>query len=564
LDAKTGQYRSITEEPVLKNASILSISGKDSTVWISFLGGAVHCTTSGNHASLKDRFHFTGFGDISGIGSSYIYYIYTDSKKRVWFATDGKGITLLEEGRFRNFNKKNGLKSEVIYSVAEDKRGHIWFSTMDAGLYEYDGNKFTNYNNESGLSDLNILSINTDEKGNIIIFHPRSVDILNPVTGNISYIDKDWGIAGIGNNLNATSKDSSGNIYVNTSAGLYRINTGEFADHNKPVVLLESVSLFLKPVETGQTKRFAYDENNFSFSFAGIYYSDPEKMRYQYMLEGFNNQWISTRDKVVNFPRLPTGDYTFRVRVSLNDNFENASEDSYSFTIRKPFWRAWWFIALFVIAAFLLLRFIIKQREKRLQKWDRLEKEKAQFQYETLKNQVNPHFLFNSFNTLISVIEENPENAGNYVQHLSDFYRSIVNFREKDLISLSEEIDLISNYFFIQQKRYGSNLVVHIRVSGTEKKDLLIPPLTLQLLAENAVKHNAVSKETPLIFEVFIENNMLIARNNLNEKINKEAGEGLGLQNIMNRYQLISGRNVEIKKTETHFTVSLPLIKPMI
>jgi LytS/YehU family sensor histidine kinase len=208
-----------------------------------------------------------------------------------------------------------------------------------------------------------------------------------------------------------------------------------------------------------------------------------------------------------------------------------------------------------------ILFLIIKQREWSIEKLNNLEKQKIQSQLETLRNQINPHFLFNSFNTLISEIEENPERAVVYVEHLSDFYRSIVLQKDKDLISLEEEITILKNYLFIQQKRFGQALLISIQLTENQQKSFYIVPLALQLLFENAVKHNVVSLEHPLHIELFInEEHQLVIRNNIREKFTPEKGSHTGLLNIQRRYQLLSGKSVTIENDTVYFTVKIPLL----
>ena len=138
---------------------------------------------------------------------------------------------------------------------------------------------------------------------------------------------------------------------------------------------------------------------------------------------------------------------------------------------------------------------------------------------------------------LFSEIEENPDKAVLYVEHLSDFYRSIVVHREKDLISLQEEINILNDYCFIQQKRYGEALKINISISPEQQKNYYIVPLALQLLFENAVKHNVISTDYPLCIELFIEDeDHLVVRNNINLKFTPEKGSSMGLQNIQKRY----------------------------
>lgn len=206
--------------------------------------------------------------------------------------------------------------------------------------------------------------------------------------------------------------------------------------------------------------------------------------------------------------------------------------------------------------------FFVKQREKAIKRNNRLERERIQSQLETLRNQINPHFLFNSFNTLISEIEEDPQKAVTYVNHLSDFYRNIVVYKEKDLITLSEELKILNDYCFIQQKRYGQALQIEMNISKQQQNEYYIVPLALQLLLENAVKHNAITIEKPLHIELFIENEKcLVVRNNIIKKFKRERGSGAGLQNIQKRYHLLCGKTVIVNSEEDFFTVKIPLLK---
>lgn len=560
LNPYTGKSRNITENPLLLQGSILSINGRDNQIWISSLSGAVLCTLGDENSNVSEAYYFKNFSNVSGIGSNYIYSIMVDSKGRAWFATDGKGLTLYENGTFTNYNKKDGLKDLVIYSLCEDTRGNIWLSTLNGGIYKFDGRRFANISAEQGLNDKTITALAIDKKGNLIAVSKKGINIVDPGTGYIFYIDGDQGITELNGALNCITTTATGHVLLSGAAGI--IDYYPSYSSLKPKIVLESVQLFLKDIDFKSQNRFNYDENNISFSYSGISMSHSSKVKYQYKLEGFSNEWISTVDNNINFPRLPPGTYTFRVRASLNNNFTNSDEAVYRFTIKKPLWLQWWFIICCLLWLSAILLWFIKNRERRVKRWERLEKERIQSQFETLKSQVNPHFLFNSFNTLISVIEESPDKAVEYVEHLSDLYRKIVTYRDKDLISLKEETDLINDYFFIQRKRFGNNLRLNIELSDEQLSEYLIAPLTLQLLAENAVKHNAVSSETPLTIDIFINSKMLVVKNNLNPKVTVEKGSGMGLQNIQNRYKLLGNEDVKIEKTTTSFIVCIPLIKP--
>lgn len=560
INPHTLQSRNITEVPEFVNASVLSITGHHNHIWIAGLQGILLGTVSTEKQTNKSEYHFQNLKDSSGIGTTYIYHILEDSNERVWFATDGRGLAMLEKGTYKTFREKEGLKAKVIYTILEDDNGNIWFSTPNYGLICYNGKTFKTYGIENGLPDLNISSLAKDNHGSIVGVTQKGIFLLNPETETIHLIVNGEEVGELNSDLNSIFSNHD-QILVHSATGIFSYYRPSYKITNSSQTKITGLSLYLNEVDTLTHKELKHDENNLSFSFTGIYYSNPGLVQYQYKLEGYNNEWQFSKNNNVNFPKLQHGNYTFRVRSSTTSAFKNANEASFSFTIKKPFWKQWWFIILSVAFVTGILIYIIKEREQTAQNWQQLQTEKLQSQYETLKNQVNPHFLFNSFNTLLGIIEEDPKKAAQYVEHLSDFYRSIVNIREKDLISLPEELRIIEDYFFIQKKRFGDALNFEINITDDQKEMYSIPPLTLQLLAENAIKHNIVSKDHPLLFQLCIQNNNLVVKNNLNIKATKEKSEGLGLQNIKNRFLLIAQKEVIIETSQTHFIVKLPLIK---
>ena len=562
VDPVTGKYRNISENPLLKKASILSITGTGNTVCAGGLEGvATIFQLSELNVTINANYTFTNYDSIPNVGNNYIHTVFKDSKGRIWFGTDGKGITVLEKGRFKHFDKTNGLKDEHVYSFTEDKKGCIWFNTKDAGVYCYNDTVFKNFGAAQGISDLKITTIKTDRLGNLIIVNENGIDILDPVTGTIAYINNNQGITGVNTAIESVCTDIAGNILLSTENGIL-VYTPSAKNILRPKTIIDNIQLFLKEIDPVTDHHFKYDENSFTFNFTGLYYTNPEQVHYQYKLEGLDTSWVSTKDQSIPFPNLRPGKYVFHVRSSLNDNFNNADEVTYAFVIETPFWKRIWFIILSILIVGGLLYWYMKSREKHLNKMQLLHQEKVEFQFQVLRNQVNPHFLFNSFNTLISTIEDNPKAAVDYVEQLSEFFRNIVNYRDKDVISLGEELQLMNTYFYLQQKRYGNSLVLKIDISDQLKKDCFVPPLTLQLLVENAIKHNAVSKESILSIHLYTEtDSRLLISNNINPKISPEKGTGMGLQNIINRYNILSENSVLVNTENGHFTVSLPILK---
>ncbi|NAS29924.1 histidine kinase [Flavobacteriaceae bacterium R38] len=184
-----------------------------------------------------------------------------------------------------------------------------------------------------------------------------------------------------------------------------------------------------------------------------------------------------------------------------------------------------------------------------------------QAQLDTLRNQAQPHFLFNSLNTLRDIIDQDAkEDAKGFVDNLSDVYRFILESGNTNLISLQKELKFAKAYIHIQSERFGDNLKIKWNIPP-DKQTALIVPMSLQLLIENAIKHNVVSKSKPLVINVETTNDYLIVRNTIRTKSTKVASTKIGLQNIKKRYSLISEKLPIIKNDGNEFIVSLPLLK---
>jgi sensor histidine kinase YesM len=197
--------------------------------------------------------------------------------------------------------------------------------------------------------------------------------------------------------------------------------------------------------------------------------------------------------------------------------------------------------------------------KKSVEEKELLKRESLKAQLSALKTQVNPHFLFNNLNTLSAVIPDDPRTAVDFVQRLSKVYRHILQVRDDTCIPLKEELDVMRAYAFLLQTRFGNNLKIMIDIPP-EKLERKIVPLSLQILMENAIKHNIVSAEKPLSVSISCTNGRLVVSNNMQKKNQVIESTGIGLENIRNRYRLLSELPVEVKESTDHFTVSIPLI----
>jgi Tfp pilus assembly protein PilN len=215
-------------------------------------------------------------------------------------------------------------------------------------------------------------------------------------------------------------------------------------------------------------------------------------------------------------------------------------------------------ITLLINAIMLSVEFF-EYWKKSLTEKEALKRDNITAEFESLKNQVNPHFLFNSLNTLSSIIEEDPKTATQFVQKLASVYRYVLAQRDKETVSLDEELKFIDAYVYLNKIRFGDNLNVSIQIDEKYKQKQ-IATLTLQLLMENAIKHNIVSKDKPLSIEIGLKDHRIFIKNKLQIKKVHTESNGIGLSNIISRYKYLSKEEVLVMSSNNFFEVSVPLI----
>ncbi|MEQ8363853.1 MAG: histidine kinase [Cyclobacteriaceae bacterium] len=215
-------------------------------------------------------------------------------------------------------------------------------------------------------------------------------------------------------------------------------------------------------------------------------------------------------------------------------------------------------IVTFIISLFMHGRGFLQSWKLAEIEAEKAKQESIKANYESLKNQVNPHFLFNSLNALTSLVYEDQDKAAKFIKQLSEVYRYVLDSRNKEVVTLDEELSFMNSYLFLQQIRFGDKLKIENELKSMKGN---VPPLALQMLVENAIKHNEVSQEQPLIIKLHSDGSNLFVSNNLQLK-SKQINEsvGVGLDNITKRYEFLSDRPVVIEKDEKNFVVKLPIL----
>ena len=217
-------------------------------------------------------------------------------------------------------------------------------------------------------------------------------------------------------------------------------------------------------------------------------------------------------------------------------------------------------INLFLNTVHVIMEYV-KQLRKSQMEAEQLKKISVQAELQAIRNQVNPHFLFNNLSVLAALIPKDTNASVDFVQQFSKVYRYVLVSHEKELVTLDEELNFIEAYLFLLEKRFGAALQANINVSSQARKKKLVP-VALQMLIENAVKHNIVSERRPLYLTIEdIDSQVLVVKNNLQRRLQDgELSTGIGLSNILQRYAFLGGQTPEVQQTNTEFIVKLPLL----
>ena len=551
LDKNGNILHKVNQFTGLGDNTILAIDDFDGDeVVVSTLSGVYRISLDANnlqaallHESLSDH---------------YILSIFRQKNGKIWLGTDRNGIICFDQGSIQTFSQiqrdSTAFDLGSVYSISEINE-EIWFSTTEAGLVSLEGGNLQTYQFIPNDTYTSIIPI---DQNYLLLINQNGVDLFQLSNKGISTLLELYG-----NEeqlfLNNYS-NSSEQIDFTWNDQIFRFIPSNSSFKTEPTAHLYKVEVNLDPISLG-TYVFKQRQNNFTFFYSGSWLSNPEILIYHYRLRGFDQTWRSTRDRMVSYPHLPPGEYTFELKVtdeSIKDMTTVDSPTQYGFIIKRNFFNSVWFYLLLAIMVYGILYGIIAQRKSRSELKTELARNQLEAKFMNLKSQINPHFLFNSFNTLIGLIEEDQERSIKFTEKLTDYYRTILETGEKQWIPLSDELKLVRLYADILSERYGENLSISIKLKNEQ---YILPPLSIQMLFENAVKHNTISAKNKLEITIGENTDYLIIRNNLNPKLTGEPSTGIGLNNIKERLSHKTNIEMKVQKNEDEFMVYLPKVR---
>jgi len=373
-------YSRFTVQDGLGNNNVISISGINNLVWFSTLGGGVSCFDTDN-----SRFRHLINSELNDL---YVYETESDESGKTWIAGSLKFPGYILNDSLYQISY-TGQRISQVYSVALDTSGIPWFNTGDKGILKVDGDSIRLFGKDDGIGFDEIQSIEFDKMNNLVIISNLGLLFYKPGSGVILEFGESSWLSYLYPVLNSVFTDKDGKIWIGTETCIIKYNPDylQYVGKN-PRVFLSVRNLFYDPINKGR-KKFRYNENNFTFGYTGIWFSNPDGLRYRYMLKGNDLTWTySNRNQTLTYSNLPPGKYSFISEVSLDERNWHSSPDSfYSFTISPPFWRRIWFIIGAIVLFFLAVILYIRLRVKTLEREKKLLEAEVQKRTEEIRNQ---------------------------------------------------------------------------------------------------------------------------------------------------------------------------------
>lgn len=551
INSKGETIAHFTEKNGLPNASVLSINMADNTLWLATLSGLCRYDFATKTFSVLPP----------DADAQYVYSVFKDSKNRIWLGTDGSG--LLEVTTAGETVQIQRLRSVTVYSISEDKHGHVWFSSNKKGLFEYELDRpiFYPVNQQNGIRSLSVASICATAGGNMLVFNDRGVDFALVDERKAFPINTSLPLATPSEIIRNSFVDDLKNVWFYTEENLFRIE--KTIDHEFENTPLITTSFYVNDIEKSvhALQNLAYDENNITLETGFNWQEKNKQLRLMYRILEIDSIWKTSETNKLAFNQLNYGNYTLQVAYGRNGYVFPASIQTTAILIEKPWWMKAYVIVAEILLGLVLLFGIITWRANSLATTERLYRSKAEAELAAIKNQVNPHFLFNAFNSLLELIETSTPKATTYLEKLSDFYRAILQTTTANLIPLKEEIVMLENYVYLQQERFGLGFKIINTIDPTYHPYQL-PPLSLQRLIENALKHNAILVSNPLTIELYIENEWLIVKNNkIAKATQKQISTGIGLKSINDQLEITQQKQLKIEESSAFFIVKIPLVQ---
>lgn len=521
---KTGedQYSKINIKQSLQTKNSLSnntvwclLEDNEGYIWIGTDDGL-------NRYDRKEKeiksFRHNSFNPFS-ISNNKINVLFEDSQGTLWIGTwNGLNKYDKKTGKFYSYmhlaSDTLSISSNRIFGIFEDKSGILWIGTWGGGLNRFDRTKntFTYYTEKDGLSNNMVYCILEDESGNLWCSTNNGISKFNISSETFVNYDVKDGVQSSEFNQNAALKTKNGEFYFGGMNGFNEFIPEEIIQNKySPPIVITAFKIFNEPHENeildGDTMYLHYYDNFFSFEFSALDYSNPIKNKYAYKLENYDKDWIycDANRRFADYTKVNPGTYTFRVIGTNSDGVWNDKGISITIIISPPWWSTWIFRTIFILFVILSTWFFLNRRFRQIRKKHEMEKkvleiEKQLFDLEqkSLRLQMNPHFIFNSLNSIQSfIINNDSDRATLYLAKFAQLMRLILANSSEPYVPVKDELRALTYYMDIENLRFDNKFDYKVIVDNNIDDDFVgIPPMIIQPYVENAILHGIINKKT--------------------------------------------------------------------
>ena len=459
-----------------------------------------------------------------GLPEDRITQVETDPLGRVWFGTRSSGLGVLFEGNVLHFDTEDGLPSNGIRALATDVFGYLWVGTDDAGICNVStladtlGIGVPEWN--AALISRNIYSLLVDFEQHLWVGSESGVDrmLLNGERTLVeaSHYGPDQGFRGIETTANCAVRARDGQLWFGTIDGVNITHPSEeYTNPMPPVLAVDEVRLFYTPLQDTHLAPFVgdwgsvikplaltYEQNSLGFTFRGTDQRSPRGVQYRWRLQGQEDTWSPlSRQSSISYSNLEPGKYVFEVEAVNDDGVWTPQPERIAFEILRPFWQEFWFKLAVWVSFVLLIAVLVFLRVRRVKRKSRertarlkLENSVLELEQKALRLQMNPHFIFNTLNSIQGLIAVKDEKTARlYLSKFSRLMRLTLENSREELISLDQELEALRYFLELEQFTHEGKFTYTI-TTEVEAEEWLVPPLLVQPFAENAILHGLLPK----------------------------------------------------------------------
>jgi ligand-binding sensor domain-containing protein len=506
---KNEKVETLFLESVFKQKAPINCFYKDSKglIWVGGQNGL--CSIKKNGASYQITYYKLPIITFEKEGYAVWSFI-EDNKGNIWAGTYLEGLFKLENNQFIRQNISSPEPVATALDLCKDKYGNIYAATMNGVLmFNPDKHTYKLISEKDGLSselvyaigitkDNNYLWAGTNQGVNRIDLKKLQYDFID-----ILKYGKNDGFTGVESNSHGIYEDADSSIWFGTVNGLIKYSPKEFFENdNLSRISITNIKLAYADTLLANGSILPYSLNNISFYFDGICLTAPEKVLYSYKLENYDKEWSPSSDiNNTKYDNLPPGKYTFKVKSCNNEGIWNIEPATFSFTIKSPYYKTWWFIVICIVSitGIVIIIFRIRVRQIKMKQQAEFEQqvEISKAELKALRAQMNPHFVFNSLNSIQHyILNSKGDEAVKYLNKFAKLIRIILNNSEKPTVTINEDIEALKLYLELERMRFENKFDYNINIDDSIDGDYdEIPPMLIQPYLENAILHGINPKE---------------------------------------------------------------------